>query len=396
MRIAMFTDSWLPTMDGCVASVQKFRSGLEKRGHKVYVFAPEDKAHRAVEDDRTFLFKAREFPLYPDYRMAMSLSKRKDELLREHDIQMLHTHGVAFMGFKAMMSSRILKLPILLHFHTWVNEVSQYFPLNLDSKFMEKLFWLYLKPLCQRSDGVAAPSHNAIEELKKIVPKMAYTDWVFPGIETDQFNPNVKGDSVRQTHGLEGSEVILHVGRVSREKNLELVLDAMAILKKTRPNAKLLIVGNGPARGFYETKVRDMRLEDRVIFAGFVPGDDLPKYYAAADTFVLASKFETLGIVMTEALATGKPVAGINHRVIPDVIKDGYNGHLFESDAGDCAKKVALCLDAPDEMRRNAVSSVSMFDTERCMKKLELIYKNTEAIHAERLSRAGVPYAKIT
>ena len=151
MRIAMFTDSWLPPMDGCVASVQKFKIGLEKRGHTVYIFAPEDKAGRVKEDERTFLFKSREFPLYPDYRMAMSISKRKDRLLREHDIQMIHTHGVAFMGFKAMLSSRILKLPLLLHFHTWVNEVTEYFPAHLDAKFIEQLFWLYLKPLCQKS-----------------------------------------------------------------------------------------------------------------------------------------------------------------------------------------------------------------------------------------------------
>ncbi len=395
MRIAMFTDSWYPTMDGIVASVDKFKSGLEKRGHKVYIFAPADSQGKAKEDDRTFLFPAREFPLYPDYRMAMRLSKRKDILLRENDIQILHTHGVAFMGFKAMLSSRILKIPILLHFHTWVNEVHHYFPANLDIKFMERLFWLYLKPLCQRSDGVAAPSNNAIEELRKLVPAMAYTDWVFPGIETDIFNPNVRGDSVRQKHGLEDNEVILHVGRVSAEKNIGLVLDAMNVLRKTRPNAKLLIAGNGPAKAAYEAQVREKRLEDRVIFAGFVPAEELPMYYAAADSFVLASKFETLGIVMTEALASGKPVAGIDYRVIPDVIKPGYNGYLFREDPRDCAEKMAMCLDAPDEMRKNAASSVSQFNTDMCMQKLETIYKRTEDVHAGRMAKAGIPYKRI-
>jgi len=224
---------------------------------------------------------------------------------------------------------------------------------------------------------------------------MAYTDWVFPGIETDIYNPNVNGDSIRQIHGLENNEIILHVGRVSKEKNLELVLDAMCILKKSRPNARLLVVGNGPARDHYMGLVKDKHLEDRVIFTGFVPSEDLPKYYAACDSFVLASKFETLGIVMTEALASGKPVAGINHRVIPDVIKNGYNGYLFESDARDCAEKISDTLDAPNEMRNNAVASVSLFDTDKCMQKLELIYRKTEKIHINRMVKAGIPYSKI-
>jgi 1,2-diacylglycerol 3-alpha-glucosyltransferase len=395
MRIAMFTDSWLPTMDGCVASAMKFRDGLESRGHKVFIFAPEDNSGVIKEDDKTFLFKAREFKQYPEYRMALSLSRRKDDLLRQHDIEMIHTHGVAFMGFKAMMSSRMLKIPILLHFHTWVTEVSQYYPFNLDDQFVEQLFWLYLKPLCQHSDGVVAPSHNAIEELKKIVPGMAYTDWVFPGIDSDRFNMNVKGDSVRAKYGLENNEVILHVGRLSVEKNLELVLDGMRILKKTRPSAKLLVVGDGPARDIYKNQVREKNIEDSVIFTGFVPSEELPMYYAASDSFVLASKFETLGIVMTEALASGKPVAGVNFRVIPDVIQHGHNCYIFEPTPQDCAEKMLACLDAPDEMRQNAIASVSMFDTDKCMEKMELIYKRTEDIHEERMRKSGHKYTRI-
>jgi 1,2-diacylglycerol 3-alpha-glucosyltransferase len=396
MRIAMFTDSWLPGRDGCVSSILKFREGLEKRGHEIFIFAPEDPSGKVQEDEHTFLFKAKEFPQYPQYRMAMSLSSRKDRLLRENDIQMIHSHGVAFMGFKAMMSSRVLKLPVLMHFHTWVTEVAQYYPFNLDTDFLNTLIWIYLKPLFRRSDGVAAPSKSAIEELETMIPGMTYTDWVFPGIDTEIFNPNVKGDAIREKHGLLGKEVILHVGRVSSEKNLELVIDSMKILEKTRPDARLLVVGDGPARQSYQTLVRDKGLEDRVIFAGFVADDLLPEYYAACDTFVLASKFETLGIVMTEALATGKPVAGVNHRVIPHIISDGENGHLFEDKPSDCAEKIIACLDAPDEMRKKAVESVSMFDKIKSIDKLETIYRKTEDVHESRMKQQGIPYARVT
>jgi 1,2-diacylglycerol 3-alpha-glucosyltransferase len=384
MNIAMFTDSWLPTMDGAIATILKFRDGLEKRGHKVYIFAPEDLTGQIKEDDRTFLFKATEFKRYPGYRLAFPLSKRKDQLIREHDIEMIHNHGVAFMALKGMTSSRFQKLPILTHFHTWVTEAIQYYPVNLDEELMENLSWKYLRILCQRSDGVATPSNNALQELRKRVPDMPYSDWIFPGIDTGVFNPGIGGQEIRDRHDLADSEVILHVGRVSKEKNLSLILDAMPRIKKSRPDAKLLVVGSGPARDYYMSQVKEKGLENDVIFTGFVSNEDLPKYYAASDTFAIASKFETLGIVMTEALATGTPVAGINHRVVPEVIQDGYNGHLFEDDPEDCARQILACLDAPDEMRKNAIESANRFDTDKCMDKLESIYKRTNEIFEAR------------
>lgn len=384
MNIAMFTDSWLPTMDGAIATILKFRDGLEKRGHRVYIFAPEDLTGKIKEDEKTFFFKATEFKKYPGYRLAYPLSKRKDKLIKEHDIQMLHNHGVAFMALKGMFSSRVLSLPILTHFHTWVTEAIQYYPINLGDDLMENLSWRYLRSLCQRSDGVATPSNNALEELRKKVPNMPYSDWVFPGIDVEMFNPNVNGQEIRDRHNLADNDVILHVGRVSKEKNLDLIFDAMPQIKKSKPNTKLLIVGSGPAKESYMSQVKEKGLANDVIFTGFVPDEDLPKYYAASDTFVLASKFETLGIVMTEALAMGTPVAGINHRVVPEVIQDGYNGHLFSENSQDCAKQILACLNAPDDMRKNAITSANRFDTDKCLDKLEFIYKKTSEIHEAR------------
>ncbi len=396
MRIAMFTDSWLPARDGCVSSILKFRDGLEKRGHKVFIFAPEDKTGKVKEDDKTFLFKAKEFAQYPQYRMAISLSSRKDKLIKENDIQMLHSHGVAFMGFKAMMSSRILKLPYLMHFHTWVTEATQYFPVNVNQAFIDKASWAYLRTLCKYSDGVVAPSESAIEELKRKIPGMAYTDWVFPGIDKDQFNPQVKGESIRQKHGLENNDIILHVGRLSMEKNLELILRSMTEVLRKKPAAKLLIVGDGPARDHYKEYAKKLHIEDCVIFAGLISDEELPKYYAASDSFVIASKFETLGIVMIEALASGKPVAGINYRVIPDVIKTGYNGYIFNDNERDCADKIIASLEAPDEMGMNATQSASIFNSDASIDKLEGIYKRTEDIHEGRMKKRGQPYTRIT
>jgi 1,2-diacylglycerol 3-alpha-glucosyltransferase len=297
---------------------------------------------------------------------------------------MLHNHGVAFMALKAMFASRWLDLPVLLHFHTWVTEATQYYPFPIGKDALVKMSWRYLRSLCQRSDGVVAPSETAINELREKVPGMKYTDFVSPGIDFTRFDPSINGSWVREKHDLGNAEVILHAGRVSEEKNLELIFDALPIIRKKKPDAKLLIVGKGPSMGQYRSIVKRKKLQEHVIFTGFVPDEELAAYYASADALVLASTFETLGIVMTEALAMGTPVAGLRHRVIPEIVRDSYNGHLFEYSAQDCAKGILKTLDAPDEMKKNAMESVKKFDSTECTKKLIGIYKNVMEVKRAR------------
>lgn len=384
MRIGVFTDSWLPTKDGIVTSILRFQDSLESLGHEVYIFAPADKTGQAPVNDHTFYFKSKAFRMYPDYRMAFYPAKNLNKTIKDHDIEILHNHGVAFMALKAMFSSRQLKLPILLHFHTWVTDAPEYYPFNLRPDFLIKLSWIYLKSLCRRSDGVVAPSEAAINELRQRVPGMKYTNSVAPGIDFQRFHPGLKGGWVRMKHELNGHDLILHVGRLSFEKNLELVFDAMPIIKKEKPNAKLMVVGIGPAEQHYKALVKKKGLEKDVIFTGFVTDQDLPNYYAACDTFVLASKFETLGIVMTEALACGKPVAGINARVVPEVVRNGYNGYLFEEKPYDCAEKVLMALESKEKMKNNAIESVKKYDTNECAKKLVDIYKKVIDLKGEK------------
>ena len=384
MRIGMFTDTWLPAIDGVIISIQKFKEGLEDRGHEVFIFAPEDRTGRLEPDDHTFLFKARTFGPYPDYRMALFPTTRMNRLIQENDIELLHNHALAFMGVKSMFASRKLELPILLHFHTWVTEATQYYPIRLNENLLIKLTWRYLRSLCRRSDGVVAPSRTAIEELRELVPDMRYTDFLSPGIDFERFNPGANGTEIRAKHDLKDSEVIIHVGRVSKEKNLGLVLDALPLIKKVKPKAKLMIVGDGPAMGDYKRMVAEKGLQTDVLFTGFVSDELLPGYYACADAFVMTSMFETLGIVMTEALATGIPVAGVNHRVVPEVVKHGYNGYLFEPDPQDCAEKLVMALDAPEEMRKNAVESVKRFNTHDSIVKLEEVYRAVMEVKSSR------------
>ena len=136
-----------------------------------------------------------------------------------------------------------------------------------------------------------------------------------------------------------------------------------------------MIVGTGPYMEKYYDLVRHLGLSGDVIFTGFVPDADLPKYYAAADAFAIASKFETQGLVVLEALASGRPVAGANYRAIPEFVREGVNGALFEpNDVRGCASAMLRCLREADGMHEAARETALRFSVERCTRRLERVY----------------------
>lgn len=383
MKIGMFTDTWLPTMDGVVNTIIQFRKALENNGHEVFIFAPGEKDRVDPNDDHVFRFKGKTFKMYPEYKLAFYPSKRIHDLIVENDIDIIHNHGVAFMGIKAMVASKFLGLPCVFNFHTKVTEAIHYYPVNLSDDLLKRLTWIYLRYLLRRSNAVIAPSEQALNELKEECPNMRYSKAVAPGIDKDRYHRDVDGSQIRQQMDLDGSDVLIHVGRISKEKNLDLIFDSLPLIKNQNGNVHLLVVGDGPAKNYYQRHVREKGLGDYVTFTGFVPEEDLPKYYAAADTFVMSSRFETLGIVLIEALATGTVVAGINHGVIPDIINHGKNGFLFGDTKEDCAEKIAMALENRDMVMKNG--NGMNFSNKTACKKLEKVYKEAIRTKEERI-----------
>lgn len=383
MKVAMFTDTWLPTMDGVVNSIIQFRKCLEDEGHEVYIFAPGKKDRVDPDDDHVFRFKSKTFKMYPDYRLAFYPSKRTHDLLVEKDIDIIHNHGVAFMGIKAMIAAKFIDLPCVFNFHTKVTEAIHYYPVSLSDDLLKRLTWIYLRYLLRRSNAVIAPSEQALDELREECPNMRYSKAVSPGIDKDRYHKEVDGSQIRNELNLDGADVLLHVGRISKEKNLDLILNAMPLIKTQNGDVQFIIAGDGPAKEYYKQNVKEKGLEDYVTFAGFVPENKLPKYYAAADAFVISSKFETLGIVLIEALATGTIVAGIDHGVIPNIINHGKNGFLFNDNKGDCADKIAMALENRNLVKDNG-NGINFSNKTAC-KKLEKVYEEAIRTKEERI-----------
>lgn len=377
MKIAMFVDSFHPTVDGAVVAMEIAAGGLEKRGHEVIILAPRVNPTPVTTRPVHYL-PSIEFRSYPGYRVVISPSDMLEHLRKER-VDIIHSHGIASMAILSLTASRALRLPHVLTFHTMANEAMRYYsPIGIDPEIMQKMVWIYLRNLLKRPEVVIAPSAPIKEELEMNAVQMKSCEVVPTGVDCARFSPERYDKRFLDKYGLAGKRVLLHVGRLSPEKRFDIVLKAIAELEPIEPDLRLLVVGKGPSADEYKRMARDLGIKDKVIFAGFLPDEELPTAYASCEALVIASTFETQGLVVLEALASGTPVAGIRRRAIPEFVHEGKNGCLFEPDT--CADAIRRCLRRSESMMLDAVASAREYSVESCTARLEKAYDHAADI----------------
>jgi 1,2-diacylglycerol 3-alpha-glucosyltransferase len=372
MNIGIFTDTWLPTRDGVVTSILAFRKEIMDRGHKFFLFVPSAK-NKDDYDEGIFYYKSAPFKPYPNYRRASLAdlwNERTVQLVKKMDIDIIHSHSPAIMGMHAIISSRKLKLPLLFTYHTSLEDSLHYVSSNdLINDLIKPLLWKWLKWYFRRCDAIIVPS---IATARELVERTGTNSFIVPtGIELDRFS-RANGRKVRKKID-ENKKVVLHVGRIVKEKNLELLIKAAHFLD---PDIIFLIVGEGPAEKEIKSKISRIGLTDRFIFAGFVPDEKLPEYYKCADAFAFPSTYETQGIVALEAMASGLPVAAANYRSLPEIIKDGENGFLFDpTNDRECANSIMKAIEAENSIKENARKTAEKYSIAKCTDRLISVYK---------------------
>jgi 1,2-diacylglycerol 3-alpha-glucosyltransferase len=369
MRIAMVTASYYPTRDGVVTSITIAKEGLERLGHEVIVVAP-DPGKVTQRRIGVRYFPSIGFKSYPGYYIPIFPSNKK-EVIEKINPDVIHIHGMALMALKALIAARNLKIPTVLTFHTMVGDTIKFYsPVKALPDVQKRLVWLYLRKMLKGPNVVIGPSGSTINELLENGVKPKRTEIIPTGIDTAKFNTGMNGSAIRERYGLHDSKVALYVGRLSFEKRIDVIIDAL----RHTDNVKLLIAGKGPAKEHLEEAAKNAGAEDRVVFAGFVKDEELPQFYAAADIFVSASEFETQGLSVLEALACGLPVACANKRAFADYIRDGDNGFLFDGGAEECAGAMRRCLSCDPSVKVNARKTAESLSVEACVKRLEELY----------------------
>lgn len=357
MNVGFFTDTYLPNVDGVVTSILNYRGELEKRNNKVFIFSSGDtQAIKNNKDPRVFFYNSIKFPPYPQYKIALFPFNAK-KICDQNEIELIHCHAMASMGMMSIKTAKDLDLPLIGTFHTLLPNA---FKLISKKKWVTDLAstisWKAIKTFYLPFDEVTVPTKT----IQRMVAEQGIDATVVPNaVHTHKFTPELDKQVIRKIFKIDKDEkIILTTGRVSVEKNLEVIVNAAELLLK-ETKARFIISGDGPYKQELVKLVEDKGLNENFIFTGFVAETELPFMYSACDCFVTASTFETQGLALLEAMACGKPVVGANAMAIPEAVEEGKNGYLFQPfDALECSQKIIKVLETkPVEYKKLSVNA---------------------------------------
>lgn len=374
MRIAFFSDTYLPNRDGVVTSIVQLRQELEARGHEVFVFCPGSKKQKLEnKDDNVFHFTSATFKPYPDYRLALFPFPTAVRRMKELKIDVIHSHGIATTGIAAIESSNKAKIPALATFHTLVPEATHYLTKNESvQKMLEGVAWKYLNWYYRQFKRVVVPSEHIMARLQE--HGISNTQVIPSGIDVARFSGDSTGEA-RKKYGIKkGAPLILHVGRIVEEKRIDDLLEAVPSVLNMKPDAKFLICGRGPYEAMLRQKAKEKKLDDSVIFTGFVEDSELPGIYADADVFAFPSLFETQGLVVLEAMAAGAIPVVRKGTAPAEFIDEGKNGFHF-SDKFDFAEKIVKAVDGKQRMDGDVRGTAKKYDIKKTSKDITALYE---------------------
>ena len=372
MKVVAVTDSYHPTSDGVVVAVDTYVRSLDTVGIDSEIVAP-DPGDEKERIDGVHYFRSIGFRNYPGYFIPIYPSN-KVEVFRKINPDVVHIHGITLMALKGLIAAHHLKIPVVVTFHTMVGDTMKYYsPVKIPQNVAERLVWKYIRIFTRWVDAIVAPSQSVANELKKNGIKVSDIRIIPTPIDTSRFSPGEGRDEIRSRYNLEGKKVIACIGRVSFEKNIDMLIDSVS---RMPDDVVLFIVGKGPAEESLKEQSQRLGISVRVIFAGYQSGEDLVKCYRAADVFATASRFETQCFVALEAMACGIPVVCANARAPRDYVVDGKNGFLFEDSIDSCIEALNKALDADDSIRENAIATVKEFSVETFTERMSSLYND--------------------
>ena len=380
MNIGMFTDAYPPQINGVATSVATLKKKLESFGHQVYVFSP---TYPGADPTETGIFRIPSLPYKKVGRISMFYLPGLMKIVRKLELDIIHTHTEFSMGIMGRITAARLDVPLVHTMHTLYEKYTGYITptshFEPGAKSLARGITLYF---CNSAKQVIVPTVKVEKMMRDYGVKRPIA--VIPtGIDLDKFNYRYTMEETWKERDLLGiakdDKVMLHIGRVAEEKNFSELLSLMANYLPSNPDAKLLIVGDGPDKGKFESVSRGLGLERQVIFAGSKPWTRIGLYYQLADILVSASESETQGLIYIEALASGVPVIAKSDACLEGVLQNGVNGYLFSDEAEFIHKVDCILKDARhrDELSRAAIESVGLFTDISFARAMEKTYQNT-------------------
>jgi len=340
LRVGFFTEIYLPVVNGVVASVEGLADGLRARGHSVYCFAPRMPGYEEA-DGPVFRMPSLPLPTKTPYRLTLPVVSRRNRNGIIKRLSVVHVHSPFVTGWMGLRYSRRYGMPLVYTYHTQLEAYAHYVPFEPNAtRFAATQL---TRAFANMADAVIVPTRAMAQRLVEVGVR-ARVEIVPSGIDVGRFGRGRRDEALRARIGAgAGDRLVLSVGRLAKEKNLELLLRALAA---SDPSLRLAIAGDGPMRSELVELARRLGVGARTKFLGAIPREQLPDLYASADAFVMPSTTETQGLVLAEALAAGARVIASDSGQSRDVL-DGA-GIIADPSAAGFARAMREIPAQPD------------------------------------------------
>ena len=385
LRIAVVTETYPPEINGVAMTLGRFVRALQEREHQVQLIRPRQSADDQPRDESNLeqvLRPGVPIPRYAGLRMGLPAKStlRRIWSLKRPDVVHVVTEGP--LGWSALAAANTLRIPVATDFHTNFHSYSRHYGLG----WLKKPIAAYLRKFHNQARVTMVPSLTIRRDLESA--GFRNLEVVARGVDTQLFDPARRNQDLRAAWGVpEQGLAVLYVGRIAPEKNLDLLVRAFRAIARVRPDARLILVGDGPELAALRAAHPDF------VCCGALRGEDLARHYAAADVFLFPSLTETFGNVLLEAMASGLASVSFDYAAAAEHVRHEVNG--LKAGYGDAGEFVAQCLRLTSEaglrasLGREARASALDLSWQHIFVRLEEIFldivRTNEAYHEKAL-----------
>lgn len=382
MRILIVNDTYYPNKNGSSYFTQRLAYYLQKKGHDVLVIAPSKTIHQGYfvhNGVRIYGIRSVSVFVYKNFRVAPTLFAKRTvmRVIKKFKPDVVHMQGHFLVCSTVLSVAKNLDIPVVGTNHFMPDNLTPYLHLpNKVDNIIHKIAWMHFRHVFHKFDFATTPTKSAGNIIKDIGFKKEVRA-ISCGIDFEVFNPENDGSYLKKRYHLPNKKILLYVGRLDKEKNIDWVIEALPeILKKA--DIHFVIVGGGTQRAYLQNLVLSKGLEKKVTFTGIISDKDLPKIYTVADCFVMAGTAELQSLVTMEAMASGLPIVAANACALPELVSDGENGYLFEpGDIKKLAKSIISIMTNSDlhkQMVKRSLELIRKHDINKSIQEFEDIY----------------------
>ena len=378
MIIGIFTDTFYPEVNGVATSCLNLYQELQRRGHTVHVYAPKCKGWEEFQSDTVHYLESKQFILLKDRNVALPGMGTIRQALDMH-FDVVHTNSEFIVGFLGTYIARHTGCVRIHTYHTVWEDYTYYITHGIGDNTAKNFAKRYSEWWCDRFDRVIVPTAKT-ENLLRQYGVETPIDIIPSGMDLRRFAPEKHSaeekTATRAECGIpEGKRVLLNIGRLAKEKNLEKILRVFPELHRRLPDVQLVIIGEGPLKQTLQEQAETLGVADSVSIVGAKPWEKIDRYYAIGDVFVSASHSETQGLTYIEAAASGLCVCAVDDPCLLGVFRDGVSAVLSGDSDEQLLESLMLSFSpVGGRIRRNAVEAARPYSTEQFAQRVECCY----------------------